>query len=86
MSDNFTLLFHFIILSCGFLSILICGNLSKKIKTNAYSFQALLLTAILGAMSIISANDFLTLFVSVELLSFSTYFLIASLKLLLSIK
>lgn len=80
MSDSYTLLFHFIILLCGFFVTLLTKNLTKTIRTNAYSFQALLLTAILGAMCVVSANDFLTLFISLELLSFPTYFLIASAK------
>ncbi len=78
MSDSYTLLFHFIILLCGFFVVLLTRNLIHKQKQNAYTIQALLLTAIFGAMNIISSNDFLTLLVSVELLSFPTYFLIAS--------
>ena len=80
MSDSYTLLFHFIILLCGFFVVLLTKNLVQKFRTNAFSFHAILLTAILGAMSIISSNDFLTLFISLELLSFPTYFLIASAK------
>lgn len=80
MSDSYTLLFHFIILVCGFLVALLTRNLVKSIKRNAYTFYAIFLTAILGAMNVVSANDFLTLFVAVELLSFSTYFLISSSK------
>ena len=78
MSDSYTLLFHFIIFICGFLSILLSSNLVKTIKQNAFRFQAILLTAILGATCVVSANDFLTLFISLELLSFPMYFLIAS--------
>ena len=77
MSDSYTLLFNFIILVCGFLVALLSKNLISTIKRHAYTFHAILLTAILGATSVISANDFLTLFVSLELLGFSTYFLIA---------
>ena len=77
MSDSYTLLFNFVILVCGFLVALLSKNLISTIKRHAYTFHAVLLTALLGAMSIISANDFLTLFVSLELLGFSTYFLIA---------
>lgn len=77
MSDSYTLLFHFVILVCGFLTALLTKNLVKTIKRHAYTFYAVLLTAILGAMCVVSANDFLTLLVSVELLGFSTYFLIA---------
>ena len=80
MSDSYTLLFDFAILLCGFFVALITKNLVKTIKRHAYTFYAILLSAIFAAMNIISANDFLTLFVSVELMSFSTYFLIASAK------
>ena len=77
MSDSYTLLFDFIILLCGFFVALLSKNLVKTIKRHAYTFQAILLTAILGAINIVSANDFLTLLVSLELLGFSTYFLIS---------
>ena len=80
MSDSYTLLFDFAILLCGFFVALITKNLVKTMKRHAYTFHAILLSAIFAAMNIISANDFLTLFVSVELMSFSTYFLIASAK------
>lgn len=80
MSDSYTLLFHFAILVCGFLIALITRGLVKTIKRNAYAFHAIFLSAIFGAMNVVSANDFLTLFVSIEILSFSTYFLIASAK------
>lgn len=78
MSDSYTLLFHFVILLCGFFITLLTGNLIESLKEKAYSFNAILLTAILGAMNVISSNDFLTLFISLELLSFPVYFLIAS--------
>jgi len=80
MSDSYTLLFDFVILLCGFFVALLSRGLIKTIKRHAYTFHAILLTAIFGAMNIVSANDFLTLFVSIELLSFSTYFLIAAAK------
>ena len=78
MSDSYTLLFHFIILICGFLSALLTTKLTDSIKQNAFSYHAIFLTGILGATCIVSANDFLTLFISLELLSFPIYFLIAS--------
>ena len=78
MSDSYTLLFHFVILLCGFFVVLLTRNLVDTMKQNAFTFHAILLTAILGAMCTVSANDFLTLFISLELLSFPTYFLIAS--------
>lgn len=80
MSDSYTLLFDFVILVCGFLVALLSRSHIKTIKRNAYTFHAILLAGIFGAMNIVSANDFLTLFVSAEILSFSTYFLIGSAK------
>ena len=78
MSDGYTSLFHFIILLCGFFAVLLTKNIMNQKKQNAYMFHALILTAVFGAMNVVSANDFLTLFVSIELLSFPLYFLIAS--------
>ena len=77
MSDSYTLLFDFMILCCGFLVALLSKNLVKRHKRNAFTYFAILLTAIFGAINIVSANDFLTLLVSIELLGFSTYFLIS---------
>jgi len=77
MSDSYTLLFDFITLLCGFFTALLTKNLVKTIKRHAFTFYAILLSAILGAINIISANDFLTLFISLELLGFATYFLIS---------
>jgi len=76
MSDSYTALFHFIILLSGFFIALLTKNLTGKLKRSAYTYQATLLTAILGALNIVSSNDFLTLFISIELMSFPTYFLI----------
>ena len=80
MSDSYTLLFHFIILLCGFFVILLTKNILENSRRNAFSYQAILLTAILGAMNVVSSNDFITLFISLELLSFATYFLIMFVK------
>lgn len=80
MSDSYTLLFEFLILLCGFFVALLMKQLVKKQKRNAYTLHAIFLSAIFGAISVISSNDFLTLFVSLEILGFSTYFLIASNK------
>ncbi|MBR2430134.1 hypothetical protein IKB17_01560 [bacterium] len=78
MSDSYTSLFSFIILLCGFFITLITGNLMKNLNSNPFTFQAILLTGLLGAMNTVGANDFITLFISLELLSFPIYFLIAS--------
>ena len=77
MSDSYTLLFDFIILLCGFFVVLMTKNIIKSMKRHAFTYQAIILSALFGAMNIVGANDFLTLFVSVEILGFSTYFLIS---------
>ena len=77
MGDFSVRLFHFIILLCGFMSVLLTKNLIEKSRQNAFTFHAIILTAILGAMNVVSANDFLTLFISMELLTFPLYFMIA---------
>ncbi len=77
MADSYTLLFDFMILLCGFFVALLSKNLIKRTKRHAYTFHAILLAALLGAINIVSANDFITLLVSTELLGFSTYFLIS---------
>jgi len=80
MSDSYTLLFQFIIMLCGFFVVLLSKKIINTFRQNAYTYNALLLTAIFGGLNIVSANDFLTLFISIELMSFPTYFLISSAK------
>ena len=80
VSDNYTILFHLVILLCSLFVATLTNRLANTLKKNAFTIQALFLTAVLGALCIISANDFLTLFVSIELMAFPTYFLIACAK------
>lgn len=80
MADSYTVLFHFMILLCGLFVVLLAKKLTSKLKQSAFTYNALILTAIFGAMNIVSANDFITLFISIELMAFPTYFLIASAK------
>ena len=80
MSDSYTLLFDFVVLLCGFLVAILTRNIVYTIKRNAFTFYAIFLTGLFGAINVIASNDFLTLFVSMEILGFSTYFLIASSK------
>ena len=43
MADSYTLLFQFVILLCGFFTVLLTRNLIREKKQNAYTFQAVLL-------------------------------------------
>src|SRR5574344_1168413 len=77
LSDNYTLFFKVIILISSFLIVFLTKRTITQRREFSFQFYALLLTAILGALSIVSANDFVTLFISMETLSISTIFLIA---------
>ncbi len=66
-----------LVLIVGLITVLLNTNLLRENRQSSYKYHVLLLTSLLGAILAISANDFLTLFVSLEALSFSLYFLIA---------
>lgn len=74
---NYTIFFKVIILVTSFLIVFLTKRTITTRRENAFQFNAILLTAILGALSLVSANDFLTMFISMETLGFATFFLIA---------
>lgn len=67
----------YLVLFSGLTTILLNGYLLKENRQSCYKYHILLLTAILGGLLTLVANDFITLFVSLETLSFAIYFLIA---------
>ena len=77
MSDTFTIFAKGLILISSLIIILLSKRNVTRRNHKTFQFYALLLTSILGAMLVVSSNDFLTLTISLELLSFSMYFLIA---------
>lgn len=77
ISDNYTVFFEFLILISSFLIIFLTKKTITMRRNNAFQFNALILTAILGALILVSANDFLTMFIAMETLGFATFFLIA---------
>lgn len=77
ISDNYTVFFKGLILVASFLIVFLTKKTITSRRDNAYQFYALVLTVILGALTMISANDFLTLFISMETLGFAMFFLIA---------
>lgn len=77
ISDNYTIFFKVLILVSSFLIVFLTKRTITTRRDNAYQFNAILLTAVLGALTLVSANDFLTMFISMETLGFATYFLIA---------
>lgn len=77
ISDNFTVFFKFMILISSALIIFLTKRTITTRRSNAFQFNALFLTAILGSLMLVSSNDFLTMFISMETLSFALFFLIA---------
>lgn len=77
LSDEYTVFFKVMILVTSFLILFLTKKTIASRRNNAFQFNALILTLILGAISLVGANDFLTMFVSLETLSFSMFFLLA---------
>ncbi|MFA7658202.1 MAG: NADH-quinone oxidoreductase subunit N [Candidatus Gastranaerophilaceae bacterium] len=77
VSDNYTIFFKGLILVSSFLIVFLTKKTITMRRGNAFQFNALILTAILGALVLVSANDFLTMFIAMETLGFAMFFLIA---------
>jgi NADH-quinone oxidoreductase subunit N len=77
LSDDYTVFFKVLLLVSSFLIIFLTKKTIMTRRDNAFQFNALLLTAILGALVLVSANDFLTMFIAMETLGFAMFFLIA---------
>ena len=75
MSNFYTVFLKAMILMCTFFIILMSKNMIIKKRSKVFDFFTLILLATLGAMCTVSANDFITLFVSAELLGISSYLL-----------
>lgn len=77
LSDNYTIFFKGLILLSSLLILLLTKKTISSRRDNAFQFNAVILTAILGALVLVSANDFLTMFIAMETLGFANFFLIA---------
>lgn len=75
LSNGFTLFMKTLILITVFFIILLSRNLIKQKRDKAFEYFTLLMCATLGAMCLVSSNDFLSAFVSLETLGISSYFL-----------
>ncbi len=75
ISNIYTVFFKNLVLIASFFVILLSRNMIKQKRNKAFEYFTLLLTAILGAFCLISSNDFISAFVSLETLSISCYFL-----------
>ncbi len=77
ISDNYTIFFKVIILICSFLIVFLTKKTIASRRDNAFQFHALILSAVLGTLVLVGANDFLTMFIAMEMIGFAMYFLIA---------
>ena len=75
LHSNFTTFFKLFILILSFLCFFISFNYLKNEKINTFEYHILLLIVVLGSLFLISANDFLTLYLSIEIISLSLYIL-----------
>lgn len=75
LSNIYTVFFKNLILITVFFVILLSRNMIKQKRNRAFEYFTLLLSATFGALCVVSANDFLTLFVSLETLAISCYLL-----------
>lgn len=77
VADGFTSIANVIILITGFISILMSIDYLKRTGIERGEFYALILFSLSGMMFMASANDLVTIFVSLELLSIPLYVLAA---------
>lgn len=77
ISDKYILFFKALILISSFLIVFLTKRTIISRRSNAFQFNALFLTVILGALVLVSANDFLTMFISMETIGLPMVFLIA---------
>lgn len=77
VSDKYTLFFKGLILIASFLIIFLTKRTITLRRDNAFQFNAIILTSILAALILVSVNDFLTMFVAMESLGLTMFFLIA---------
>ncbi len=80
VQDGFAVVFKMLFMLIGILTVLVSFDFLRARGVPYGEFYALLLFSIVGMMLLASANDFMTLFVGLELTSLSTYILVGLLK------
>lgn len=78
--NKFTMFFKELILSGTILTIILADKYIKNSQKSVAEFFMLLMVAVLGALILVSARDFVTMFVALETLSISSYILSGFLK------
>lgn len=77
IQTNFTMLLKVIILIGTFFTVLLSQNITKKLRHRAFEYYSILLISTFAAMCLVSANDFIPMFVALETLSVTCCLLIA---------
>ncbi len=77
LSNIFTVFFKNLILISVFFVVLLSRNMIKQKRNKAFEFFTLLIGATLGAMCVVSSNDFISAFISLETLGICCYLLTA---------
>lgn len=77
LTNGFTVFFENLILISTFIIVLLSRNYVRQIKNRSFEYFALILSATLASMCLVSSNDFLSMFVSLEFLSACCYLLCA---------
>lgn len=76
IQTNFTIVVKFLILLGTFFTVLLSQNLTKKLRFRAFEFYTILLISTFSALCLVSANDFIPLFVMLEMLVITNSLLI----------
>lgn len=77
LSDTFSTVCKMLILLFGFFAVLLGKDYLERHKIHAFEFYILLVLSLLGMMIMVSAADFLMLYIGLEMMSFSLYILAA---------
>ncbi|MBR1908425.1 NADH-quinone oxidoreductase subunit N [bacterium] len=77
MSNTYTIFMQALILIAALICVLLTKKTVASRRNRAFNFHAVFMSAVLAAMILVSVNDYLTMFVSMEFLSVACYFLIA---------
>jgi NADH-quinone oxidoreductase subunit N len=80
VQDGFALLFKWLFVAVGVLVTLVSCEYFRERTTSGGEYFALLLFSTVGMMLLVSAYDFIALFVGIELMSLATYILVGSAK------
>lgn len=78
--DCFAILLKGIFLASGLITLVMAEEFIYELKKRLSDFATILLTAVLGAFFLASANDLITLFITVEWITISLYILTAYLR------